>query len=227
MPQRSRSMALELDEKVWGKTEKEINSVANGTPYVLKYKPERDIKGSYAVNYEYGVMAGLDPNKALVWGLQGLGAGLFSRSFMRRNLPIGLDVQEEERIIDIERLRDTALSAAAAYAQAIPQMAAAGQDPTQPLKVISSLIDARKKGTPIEVALTDAFTPETPTGPADPAAGAAMPQDPMSGLQQPAPGGASIPEPQAPPPSMAQLLAQLGTSGRSDMSVRTVRQSRL
>jgi hypothetical protein len=221
------SMALELDEKVWGGTDKEINSVANGTPYVLKYKPARDIKGSYAVNYEYGVMAGLDPNKALVWGLQGLGAGLFSRSFMRRNLPIGLDVQEEERIIDIERLRDTALSAAAAYAQAIPQMAASGQDPSQPLKVISSLIEARKTGTPIEVALTAAFAPETPTGQADPAAGAAMPQDPMSGLQQPAPGGVDIPAQQAPPPSMAQLLSQLGTSGRSEMSARTVRQTRL
>lgn len=223
------SMCLELDEKVWGSEAKEISSVTNGTPYTLKYTPSKDIKGSYAVNYEYGVMAGLDPNRALVWGLQGLGAGLFSKSFMRRNLPISMDVQEEERIIDIERLRDAALGSVEMYSQAIPQMAASGQDPSQPLKVISDLIMSRKKGIPIEKALEDAFQPEEPPAmPGNPAGEAAMPQDPMSGSPQPPAGGSPIDmQMQQPMPSMQQLLAQLSGSGRADTSVRTVRQARL
>lgn len=222
----SLSMCLELDEKTWGSTEREISSVTNGTPYNMKYRPDKDIKGNYAVNYEYGVMAGLDPNRALVWGLQGLGAGLFSKSFMRRNLPISMDVQEEERIIDIEKLRESALEAVAMSAQAIPQMVSAGQDPTEILRVITAVIDSRKRGNPIEDGLAKALEkPEIPASEGAPAGEAVGPQDPM-GSQQPPAGGPGMKQ-QAAPPSLQQLLSQLGTSGRSEMSARTVRQSRL
>lgn len=224
------SMCLELDEKLWGNTPKEISSVTNGTPYNLKYTPSKDIKGKYAVNYEYGVMAGLDPNKALVWGLQGLGAGLFSKGFLRRNLPISMDVQEEERAIDVERLRDAALGSVEALSQAIPQMASQGQDPTEIVTIIGQLIEDRKKGVQIEKAVAAAFAPKQPaSAPTPPPGEAAGPQDPMSGPPGlPGEGGSPVDiQMDQPIPTMQQLLAQLGGSGRADTSVRTVSQRRV
>ncbi|MHB1099432.1 MAG: hypothetical protein ACYCZR_07740, partial [Burkholderiales bacterium] len=67
--------------------------------------------------------------------------------------------------------------------------------------------------------------PEIPASAEAPAGEAVGPQDPM-GSQQPPTGGSGMKQ-QAPPPSLQQLLSQLGTSGRSEMSARTVRQSRL
>jgi hypothetical protein len=209
-------ICLEMDEKMWGNTSKEVSSVTNGTPYKLKYTPAKDIKGERAVTSEYGVMAGLDPNRALVWGLQGLGAGLFSKSYLRRNLPVSMDVTEEERVIDVERLRDAALQAVSGYAQAIPQMAAEGGDPQQVIGAIQSLIDQRKKGVPIEAALESAFAPPEP----GPEQGVVPGQEPGAAPQ---PGGGMGGAPSA-PPSMQQMLASLAGNGQVGTSVRTLRQ---
>jgi len=212
----SLGLALEMDEVIWGNAKKDVGSVANGTPYQLKYTPSRDIKGDYSVVSEYGLLAGLDPNRALVWGLQGLSAGLFSKSFMRRNLPVGMDVAEEEKVIDVERLRDAALAAVSGYAQAIPQMATEGADPQEPIRAIQSLIDQRKKGVPIEAALETAFAPPEP----GPEQGVAPGQEPG---MAPQPGGGMGGAPNQ-PPSMQQMLASLGGNGQADTSVRTLRQ---
>ena len=212
-------MCLEMDERLWPNQAKEVSSVTNGTPYKLKYTPSKDIKGERSVVSEYGVMAGLDPNRALVWGLQGLGAGLFSKSYLRRNLPVGMDVQEEERVIDVERLRDAALQAVSGYAQAIPQMATEGGDPQQVISAIQSLIQQRKKGVPIEAAIEAAFAPPEP----GPEQGVAPGQEPG---MAPQPGGGLGGAPSA-PPSMQQMLASLSGSGQAGTSVRTLRQSSL
>ena len=226
------SMCLELDEKVWPNQKRVVNTVTNGTPYELKYVASKDIKGDYRVNYEYGLLAGLDPNRALVWGLQGLGAGLFSKSFMRRNLPLSMDVGEEERVIDVERLRDASLGSVEALAGAIPQMAAGGQNPQEIIRIMGELVEARKKGTPIEKAIAEAFAPkeEPPT----PGAGnpmeneASMSQTPQEGSPSPQAGGGVEMEGVRPqPPAMQQMLAQLTGAGQPGTSVRTVRQSRI
>ena len=212
-------MCLEMDEVLWPNQSKEVSSVTNGTPYKLKYTPSKDIKGERSVVSEYGVMAGLDPNRALVWGLQGLGAGLFSKSYLRRNLPVSMDVQEEERVIDVERLRDAALQAVSGYAQAIPQMATEGGDPQQVISAIQSLIQQRKKGVPIEAAIEAAFAPPEPS----PEQGVAPGQEPG---MAPQPGGGLGGAPSA-PPSMQQMLSSLSGSGQAGTSVRTLRQSAL
>jgi hypothetical protein len=164
--------------------------------------------------------------------LQGLGAGLFSKSFMRRNLPLSMDVGEEERVIDVERLRDASLGSVEALAGAIPQMAATGQNPQEIIRIMGELVEARKKGTPIEKAIAEAFAPkeEPPT----PGAGnpmeneAGQSQTPQEGSPSPqAEGGVEMEGVRPQPPAMQQMLAQLTGSGQPGTSVRTVRQSRI
>lgn len=227
----SLSLALEMDEKIWGDVPKDVHASVNGSPYQLKYTPAKDIRGLYTVTHEYGVMAGLDPNRALVWGLQALGGNLISKSFLRRNLPVNLNVSEEEKVIDVEKLRESAMMSIQAYAQSIPEMASQGQDPTRVISVISELIAARKKGVPIEEAIEDAFKPEEPEASPgqmseDPMA--LMGQDPMSGGQMPggppSPGGAPA---GAQPQSMQQLLSGLTGQGEPSMAARTMRQTQI
>ena len=215
-------MVLELDEKIWPNTQKELTGTANGAPYTIKYTPANDIKGQYQVSVEYGVMAGLDPNRALIWSLQALGAGLTSKAFVRKNLPVSLDIAQEEQVIDVENLRSTLMSSIGAYAQAIPEMAAQGADPSGPVRAIAGLIEARKKGIPVEKAAEELFAPPEPP-PMDPGMGmSGAPEDPMA--QTPMPGGGpSIAGPPR-PEGVQQLLSQLTGSGGS-ASVRTMQQT--
>ena len=231
---RGLSLALKMDERIWTHTRKDVSSTTNGTPYQLRYTPHSDIRGDYNVNFEFGVMAGLDPNRALVWGLQGLGAGLFSKSYLRRNLPVSMDVIQEERIIDIERLREATMLSLEQYAQTIPQMAANGEDPIDTVLALAEVIQARKKGTPVEEALEEVFQPEpepeqqmTPDMMEQMAAA-----ETFNGGQMP-PGMPGAPQEQAQidvpstPPSMQQLLAGLRGDGSPTMGARTMRQSRI
>jgi len=226
------SLALEMDETIWADVPKNVHASVNGSPYQLKYTPGKDIKGMYTVTHEYGVMAGLDPNRALVWGLQALGANLISKSFLRRNLPVNMNVSEEEKVIDVEKLREAALMSIQSYSQTLPELAASGGDPTQVIKVLGDLIEARKKGTPIETAISEAFKPKEPeVSPGQMAEDpmAAMSQDPMLGGQMPGgapPGGApggGAPQPQG----MQQLLAGLTGAGEPSMAARTMRQTQI
>jgi len=162
-----------------------------------------------------------------VWGLQALGANLISKSFLRRNLPVNMNVSEEEKVIDVEKLREAALMSVQSYAQTLPEIAASGQDPTQVIKVIGDLIESRKKGTPIEKAIETAFAPEEPAPTDSPNQ---MPEDPMAAMSQmmdpgtPLGGGPSSP-PQ--PQGLQQLLAGLSSTGQPSMAARTMRQSQI
>ena len=74
--------AFMVDEMMFGSETKTLRQNADSTPYEIKYRPERDIKGDYTVDVQYGLMAGLDPNRALVFGLQARGDRLISRDFL-------------------------------------------------------------------------------------------------------------------------------------------------
>lgn len=216
------SMCLEMDEKIWPDDNKDVSTITNGTPAQLKYTPSRDIKGNHRVNFEYGVMAGLDPNRALVWSLQGLGAGLFSKAFVRRQLPVSMDVTEEEKIMDVEQLRDSMLQSVAGYSQSIPALASQGQDPQMAIRQIASVIDARKKGVPIEQAIAEAFEPEQESSAGEAATEGAEAPQPMAGPMG-TPASAGVP-PQASPQSMQQLLSGLRGNGEPTMAARTMMQ---
>lgn len=219
------SVALMVDEAYFGDIPREVQGSSNGVPYKLKYKPQSDIAGQYGVNVEYGLMAGLDPNRALVFALQARGDKLLSRSFVRRHLPISMNAAEEERAVDMEEMRDSLKASVAALASAIPQMASQGQDPTKIIEQMAKVIESRKKGIPIEDAVTKAFqqpkpepAPAAPPGLEELMGGAGAP--PEAAPAGPAPENVM---PQGRPP-MQQLLAGLTGSGNPTLSSKVSRQ---
>ena len=223
-----------VDEKLFGTDTKTLRGNADGTPYEISYRPDRDIKGDYTVDVQYGLMAGLDPNRALVFGLQARGDHLISRDFLRRQMPFSLNATEEEQRIDIEEMRDALKQAVAGYAQAIPVLAQNGQDPGQVLSRLSQIILGRQKGRAIEEVISEAFAPqEMPTPPGVEPAGA----EPMDGgmtpdMAPPGGGGGALMDTglmQGVAPGQAQmgpggrpdvqtLLAGIGAGGRPNLS---------
>ena len=150
---------FEMDEVLFDK-EKNVRGTAQGTPYELKYKPSKDIKGDSSIEVRYGLMAGLDPSRALIFSLQALGADLVSKDFIRRELPWNVNVSMEEQRIEIEKMRSNLAAAVTATAQAIPAMAAQGQDPSMLIKQIADVIERRRNGDTIEAAALAVFTPQ-------------------------------------------------------------------
>lgn len=210
------SIAFATDETYFTDVTREVSATANGVPYKLKYKPSTDINGNYGVTVEYGLMAGLDPNRALVWGLQARGDKLISRGMLRRNLPISLNAGEEERAIDIEEMRDSLKASISQLAAAIPMMVTQGQDPMALVEKMATVIDERKKGTPLEDAVAKAFKPEP--APETPEAPEMMQPEAPMGM-----GGAMPEMPQGRPP-MQELLAGLTGSGNPVLAGRVTRQ---
>ena len=180
-------LAFEMDEKLFGNIEKTVRGVDAGAPYEITYTPKKDIDGEYVVDVTYGLMAGLNPNQALVFGLQARGDQLISRDFLRRQMPWEINVTLEEQKIEIEKLRDSLVAAVSAYAQAIPSLATQGQDPGEILGRIATVIDGRQKGTPIEQVIAEAFAPQAP--PESEMVEAPGQEQPVPGSAGEAPGG--------------------------------------
>jgi len=223
------SIAYETDDKYFAKIKHAVSGGNGGVPFKFEYQPSKDIDGHYGVSVEYGLMAGLDPNRALVFALQARGDKLLSRSFVRRNLPIALNASEEESAIDMEEMRDSLKAGVASLAAAIPQMATQGQDPTSIIEKMARVISERKKGTPLEDAVAKAFEPPKQPKQPDPAASI----DPNVPDAPPPPASASGTLKTEPvqnealpqgPPAMQQLLAGLTGSGEANLSGRVVRQ---
>ena len=195
-----------VDEMYFGNVEKEVRGVVSGAAYEIKYTPAKDIAGDYWVDVSYGMMAGLDPNRALVFGLQARGDKLISRDFLRRQMPWDMNVTQEEEKVEVESLRDALLQAVSGYAQALPAMVAQGQDPSQILSAMAKIIEGRQKGDPIEQVIADAFAQPAPSE---------SPQVAAAGEAQ-APGQAPSGEPTQPGQTgqAEQLPPGLGASGR-------------
>lgn len=197
---------FEMDEILFDK-EKSVKGIAQGTPYELKYKPSKDIKGDSSIEVRYGLMAGLDPSRALIFSLQALGADLVSKDFIRRELPWSVNVSLEEQRIEIEKMRSNLSAAVTATAQAIPAMAAQGQDPSTLIQKIADVIERRRNGDSIEAAALAVFTPEQPAQAEMTPPGT---QGPVEATPSPvAPGQPSGGVPQQ-EPDLATILAGLG-----------------
>ena len=211
------SMCFEIDEVIFGSMTKTIKGTDDGTPYTMKYTPSRDIKGEYGVDVRYGIMSGMDPNRAIIALLQMRSDKLVSRDYVRREIPMDLNVTQEEQRVDIEEMRDSLRVAVAQYAQAIPAMAAQGQNPEEIVKRIAGVIQGRQKGLSLESTVEKVFMPQ------EAPAQVAPPMAPGMEQQIPAAGAAPAPASQQPPqeqagqapaagqrPDIAQLLASIG-----------------
>jgi hypothetical protein len=216
-------MCFELDQLLWGNLEKSVNGLQDGAPFELKYRPNRDIAGNFKCSVSYGLTAGLDPNRALVYLLQLQTSGDLSRDSVMRQLPFDIDVTAEQKKIYVEQLRDSAMAAMAGLSQAIPAMAMQGGDPTEVVSKIAVMVKALQKGDAIEDAIEKAFPPAPPPPQPTPeeqaAAGGAAPpgappgpQDPMAAL-----AGGGAPE-GAGNPDLLMALAGTGPTGNPNLS---------
>jgi hypothetical protein len=207
-------LAFEMDEMLFD-TEKSVRGTAQGTPYELKYKPSKDIAGDTSIEVRYGLMAGLDPSRALIFSLQALGADLVSKDFIRRELPWNVNTSMEETRITVEKMQDNLTQAITATAQAIPAMAAQGADPSPLIKNIADVIDRITRGENIQDAALAVFTPpQQPEQPAQPEMAPPGAQGPVEQAPQSpaAPGEPSggVPQQAGPPADLATMLAGLG-----------------
>lgn len=220
-------LCFKVDERLFAGMKK-ITGTQAGASYELEYEALKDISGDYSIQARYGLMAGLDPNRALIFALQALQADLVSHDFVMRELPWTMNVSQEQERIDVEKMRAALSGSFQALAQAIPQMASSGQDPSSIVNKMAQVIDSRRKGVMIEQAVMDAFKPEpAPEAPAGPSMSPEQLLSQMGGGQAPMPSPAAPPEAamamatappgeQGPPagggapPDIASILAQMG-----------------
>jgi len=212
-------ICFEVDQSVFDEI-KTIRGVDAGSPYALEYKPSKDIKGDYSADVRYGMLAGLNPAQGLIFMLQALGGKLISKDMAMRELPFNVNVTQEQEKIEVEDMRNALVASLQAYTQAIPQMAANGQDPTDIVGKIASVIKSRQKGQTIEDAIEEIFAPKQQVPPA----GVAPQVEQPSPAPTPPVGGQSPIETQPQQvPDIQSLLSSLTSAGGSNASVRTIR----
>lgn len=154
--------AFEMDEKFWPNKQRFIRVQVNGQQFEETYVPSRDIAGVYQVDVTYGMAAGMDPNRALVFLLQARGDKLISRDFALRQLPFDVNVDQVMEQIDTEELTDALKQMLAQTAMSVPAMAAQGMDPTDTLTKLAKVMKGRESGKPLHEAILEAFTPPKP-----------------------------------------------------------------
>jgi hypothetical protein len=201
-------VCMKMDTALWGDVERDIRGQADGVPYSIKWRPNRDLANDFGVSVDYGFAMGLDPNRALVALLQMRGDRLISRDFTRRQFPFGINVSQEEATIEVEELRSALLQSVAALAQSIPVLAQQGQNPGEILAQLGSVITERQKGKTLEQAIEMAFAPPEPA----PAEMAQAPGDPM-GLM----GGGAGPGALGADAGIAPGQMTMGPGGRPDI----------
>jgi hypothetical protein len=210
------TLCFEVDEALFNE-EKTIRGVDAGSPFVVTYTPSKDIKKDYSADVRYGMLAGLNPAQGLIFMLQALGGGLISKDMAMRELPFGVNVTLEQEKIEIEKMRDALVGSLAAMAQAIPQMAMQGQDPSALVRQISDVIKKRRTGVSIEDAIEEVFKPENP-----PAGAEAQSEQPVPAAPGAAPAGGA-PAPQG-RPDLQSILSTLSGEGAGRAVARTTRE---
>jgi hypothetical protein len=221
------SICFEVDEVLYPQ-EKTIRGVDSGSPYEVTYLPKKDIKQDYSADVRYGMLAGLNPAQGLIFMLQALGGGLISKDMAMRELPFTVNVTQELEKIEVENMRTALLSGLTAMAQQTPMMAAQGQDPSEMINKIASVIKARQKGQALEDAIEEIFAPKPQVPPAGAPQMVEQPSPAPEGVPAggaPSPEGAMGPEmtpPEQAPPSIMNLLSSLSGQGEASASVRTI-----
>lgn len=234
MMSRGLAAAFEMDQKFWPNRTRMIRVQVNGQRFEESYVPSRDIAGVYQVDVTYGMAAGMDPNRALVFLLQARGDKLISRDYALRQLPFDLNVDQVMEQIDTEELTDALKQMLAQTAMAVPAMAAQGQDPTDTLTKLAKVMKERESGKPLHEAILTAFTPpktQPPQGGPQAPPGAPLVPGQSGGPQGP-PGGSQAPSggPPGPgggggqPQDLMSMLAGLSGGGSPNLQASVKRQ---
>jgi len=229
------SLCFEVDEKIFN-VEKTVRGTDAGSPYAITYTPSKDIKGDYSADVRYGMLAGLNPAQGLIFMLQALGGKLISKDMAMREMPFNVNVTLEQEKIETEDLRSSLMGALQAYTQAIPKMAAQGQDPSEIIQRIAQVIKERQRGKVLEDIIEEVFTPKNPPAGAQQSVEQPVPSAPGAPVGG-APSGSPMGEvgsgnPEGPPfrgpgvetqrPELQSILASLNASGKANGSVRTI-----
>lgn len=235
-------LAFKLDQTYWPAIRRTIRGVVEGTPFEQEYVPNVDIAGDFTCDVSYGFLAGMDPNRALVFMLQALAAKLLDRATVQKHMPFDIDVTQLQQNIDVEELRDALKQGVLAYVQAIGPIAEQGGDPSLILQVLASAVEGRQKGKPLEQLLSVAFgdmqqkqqekqaqqaqqqaqgasaAGGAPGGPGGgPGGGGVPPGEQESGLLAGVAPGQAGQQPGG-RPSLQMLMASLGSSGKPNLS---------
>jgi hypothetical protein len=196
-------IAFQLDEAWFPNETRQIRGILSGESYQETFNPAKDIAGNYECDVTYGFAAGMTPAQATVLMLQLRNDQLISRDTFRRNSPIEVDLDTEQRHIDQEEGRDALKRAVDGLGQSIPALIQSGMDPTQIITGISKWITLRGQGVSVEDAIAQAFQP-----PAPPPEAAAEP----AGAADPGAGGGPLSPPPPPdqgPPDLLSLVASM------------------
>jgi hypothetical protein len=219
-------LALEMLEKLFPGS-RTVNGSLNGESYRLTFDPGADINGNYTCDIEYGFASGLSPQNAVVMLLQLRGDNLIDRDTVRRQLPWPIDVEQTQREIDVQEMRDGLRQGVAATAQSIGAIAQAGQDPSPMLRAISMIIQGRRDGRPLEALVEEAFAPEPQPQDAAEATGAAPGGEAVPGGLGPdgLPPGVAPGQAGRPPGGMPDILSLMAglRSGRPVMDASVLR----
>ena len=205
------AMCFEMDEAYWGGRKKTIRIKDNGAPRKVDYDPSVDINGDYTVDVSYGAIAGLDPNRGLVFILQALAGGLISKTTARKYLPVDLNPLAEERQITLEALHEATAGTIAIFPQLLLQLQSMGMDPREAVIQLAELKKRLERGDDPVEALEKVFAPKEKPQEQAPVA------DPMTQAMQAA-GGAGLPgEGQGGASDMLMMLAGISPGGSPQM----------
>jgi hypothetical protein len=182
------ALCFEMDEKLWGDEKKTRRLKDNGAPRKIDYTPNKDINGDHTVDVSYGAIAGLDPNRALVFVLQALAGGLISKQTAQKSLPVDMNPLAESRQIQLEQVDASIAGTIAALPQLLPQMTMGGQDPREFVLQIAELRKQISKGKDPSEAISEVFAPKQTQQEA-----AAPPPSPLEQAQGAGGGPAGLP----------------------------------
>lgn len=224
---RALAFCFEMDEAYWGDIEKTVNGIASGAPFTETYRPSKDIAGEFQCSVTYGMTAGMDPNRAIVFLLQLRADQAIDRDTMQRMLPFDVDVDQLQRRIDIEQMTDAMKQGMFALLANAPSMGAQGIDPLQTLQRSAEIIKSRENGVPFHEAVLKAFEPDQETK------DGAGPTDPIAQLMQQLGGGGGGAPQQQPgdnsylgagaAPDVSMILAGLTAGGNPNLQANVSR----
>lgn len=212
-----------MDEKLWPDTDKTIQGTAQGAPFKTTYRAGRDIDGDHTVDVSYGGVAGLDPNRELIYLLQMQGAGLVSKDYIRRNVRGEMNLFDEESKLLVEQTRDSLVQGVSALAQSIPGIIAQGGDASDVVAKIARIARDVQKGKPIEEVVAGVFAPPEPPpeqagpGAGDPDGAGAAGGAPAFDAFAAQPGADATAGPGG-RPDLASMFAGIGNNGQAQMS---------